>query len=90
MRTVGIIAAIYLVASVVTRDAEAAGVRAGDTIVITDGATEVRITARLDSAMALGAVYVPQYYDGGAVLALLPADGATGTATGRVRALQPA
>lgn len=71
------------------RDAEAAGVRAGDTIVLTDGATEVRITARLDSGMALGAVYVPQYYDGGAVLALLPAGG-SGTATIRVRALQPA
>ena len=73
------------------RDAEAAGVRAGDTIVLTDGLTEVRITARLDSGMALGAVYVPQYYDGGAVLALLPPEGATATvATVRVRALQPA
>jgi anaerobic selenocysteine-containing dehydrogenase len=72
-------------------DAEAAGVRNGDTIVLSDGATEVRIAARLDDGIAPGTVYVPHYYDGGAVLALLPLEGAsTAPITVRLRAMQPA
>ena len=56
------------------RDAEAAGIRIGDMIVLTDGAREVRIAARLDDGIAVGSVYVPHYYDGGAMMALLPLD----------------
>lgn len=72
-------------------DAEAAGVRMGDTVVLTDGTSEVRIAVRLDAGVAPGTVYVPQYYDGGAVLSLFPLEGATTSQVGvRVRALQPA
>ncbi len=72
-------------------DAEAAGVRMGDTVVLTDGTTEVRIAVRLDAGVAPGTVYVPQYYDGGAVLSLFPLEGGESRpVTVRVRALQPA
>ena len=73
------------------RDAEAAGIRAGDAIVITDGTTEVSIAARLDDGVAAGSVYVPRYFDGGAIMQLLPLEGRGAPLTGvRVRALQPA
>ncbi len=42
---------------------------------LTDGAREVRIAARLDDGIAAGSVYVPHYYDGGAVMSLLPLNG---------------
>ena len=74
------------------RDAEAAGVRMGDAIVLTDGTHEVRIAARLDDGVAPGSVYVPHYYDGGAVMALLPLEGGSDATavTVQIRALQPA
>ncbi len=72
-------------------DAEALGIRMGDAVVLADGATEVRITARLDNGVLQGTVYVPHYYDGGAIMALLPLEGSgPASATVRVRALQPA
>jgi len=77
------------------RDAEAAGIRNGDDLVLSDGTHELRITTRFDDGIATGAIYIPHYFDGGAVMALFPFD--SGTATGataaprvRVRALQPA
>ena len=60
------------------RDAEAAGVRTGDSIELVVDATAVRIGVRLDDGVAAGSVYVPRYYDGGAVMAL--ADNMGGTA----------
>ena len=72
-------------------DAEPAGVRSGDEVVLTDGTHELRITAQLDDGVAPGSVYVPHYYDGGAVMALFPLEGtAPAVATVRVQALQPA
>ena len=72
-------------------DAEAAGVRMGEMVVLTDGTSEVRIAVRLDTSVPAGTVYVPQYYDGGAVLALFPLDGDEPMHVSvRVRALQPA
>ena len=71
-------------------DAEALDARDGDTIVLTDGTHEVRIALRLDDGIAAGTVYVPAYYDGGAVMALLPLEGSAPTSTIRMRALQPA
>jgi predicted molibdopterin-dependent oxidoreductase YjgC len=72
-------------------DAEAAGVRGGDTVDLSDGSTELRIGVRLDDGIGPGWVYVPQYYDGGAVMRLLPLEGAgVALPTVRVRALQPA
>ncbi len=72
------------------RDAEAQGIRGGDDVVLTDGTTEVRITAKLDDGIAPGTAYVAQYYDGGAVLAFFPLEGpnATPAVPIRVRALQ--
>ena len=74
------------------RDAEAAGIRDGDDLVLSDGTHELRITARFDDGIAPGSVYVPHYFDGGAVMALFPLDSGTATAAPRVRvrALQPA
>jgi anaerobic selenocysteine-containing dehydrogenase len=77
------------VATLNPRDAEAAGVRSGDAIVLTDGTHEVRITARLDDGVTPGTVYVPHYYDGGVVMSLLPLEGtAPAVVTVAVRALQ--
>jgi len=51
----------------------------------------VRIAARLDDGVAPGTVYVPHYYDAGAVMGLWSLQGqAGGLAAVRVRALQPA
>ena len=74
------------------RNAEEQGIRTGDDVVLTDGTREVRIAAKLDDGVAPGTAYVPQYYDGGAVLAFFPLEGATaGPTVGiRIRALQPA
>ena len=73
------------------RDAEAAGVRMDDEVVLTDGAHEVRISARLDDGVPPGAVYVPHYFDGGAVMSLFPLEGtAAPRAAVQIRALQPA
>ncbi len=72
-------------------DAEAAGIRAGDTVVLSDGTNELRITARIDNGVAQGTVFVPQYYDGGSVMALFPLEGAAPAGVFvRARALQPA
>jgi predicted molibdopterin-dependent oxidoreductase YjgC len=72
-------------------DAEAAGIRSGDALAITDGTNELRITARIDNGIPQGSVFVPQYYDGGAVMAFFPLEGAgSATVTVRVGALQPA
>lgn len=72
-------------------DAQVAGVRDGDVIELTNDRGAVRIAVRLDDGVRPGTVYVPQYYDGGAVLSLFGLDGlAGGVASVRVRALQPA
>ncbi len=73
------------------RDAEAAGVRTDDDVVLTYGARELQITASIDDGVAPGVVYVPQYFDGGAVMRFFPLEGtASATATVRLHALQPA
>ena len=72
------------------RDAEALGARGGDAIVLTDGTHEVRIALRLEDGVPQGTVYVPHYYDGGAIMALLPLEGAGAAQPIRLRALQPA
>ncbi len=73
------------------RDAEAASVRAGDIVDLTDGTASIRIAVRLDDGVAPGTIYVSHYYDGGALMALLPLGGAGASAAAfRVRALQTA
>ncbi|RLT44251.1 MAG: hypothetical protein DWI58_01400 [Chloroflexi bacterium] len=72
------------------RDAEALGARNGEAIVLTDGTHEVRIALRLEDGVPPGTVYVPHYYDGGAIMALLPLDGTGAGLPIRLAALQPA
>ncbi|MDO9443995.1 MAG: molybdopterin dinucleotide binding domain-containing protein, partial [Dehalococcoidia bacterium] len=73
------------------RDAEAAGIRAGDVVELAGNGVTVRIAARLDDGVAPGTIYVPHYYDAGAVMGLWSLQGqAGGLAAVRVRALQPA
>lgn len=58
---------------------------------LTDGTASVRIAVKLDDGVAAGTAYVPHYYAGGALMALLPLDGAGAlTVALRVRALQTA
>jgi anaerobic selenocysteine-containing dehydrogenase len=71
-------------------DAEAAGVRAGEAIALSDGTREVTIAVRLDDGVLPGTVYVPLYFDGGAVLSLFPLEGAAAATGVRVHVLQPA
>lgn len=73
------------------RDAEAARVRTGDVIDLVGAGGTVRIGVRLDDGVPPGTVYVPQYFDAGAVMALFPLNGqGAGIPAVRVRALQPA
>ena len=72
------------------RDAEALGARNGETIVLTDGTHEVRIALRLEDGVPPGTVYVPHYYDGGAINALFPLEGAAAARPIRLLALQTA
>ena len=73
------------------RDAEPLGIHIGDEVTLVAGDAELRIAARLDDGVARGTVYVPAYYDGGAVMALFPLGGTPdGSVAVQVRALQPA
>ena len=71
-------------------DAEALGARSGDPVVLTDGTHEVRIALRLEDGVPQGTVYVPAYYDGGAIMSLFPLEGAGDAQPIRLHALQPA
>jgi predicted molibdopterin-dependent oxidoreductase YjgC len=71
-------------------DAEAAGVRDGDAIALSNGTQEVALIVRLDDGVAPGTAYVPHYYDGGVVMALFPLGGAPAATSVRIMALQPA
>ncbi|MCH8243579.1 MAG: von Willebrand factor type A domain-containing protein, partial [Planctomycetes bacterium] len=57
------------------RDAEASGVAMDDEVVLTDGTHELAIRVRLDDGVAPGTVYVPHYYDGGALMRFFPLEG---------------
>ncbi|MDA0351866.1 MAG: molybdopterin-dependent oxidoreductase [Chloroflexi bacterium] len=72
------------------RDAEALGARDGDQAVLSNGTAEVRIRIKLDDGVAPGTVYVPHYYDGGAVMRLLPLSGDGSAVAVTLRTLQPA
>ena len=72
------------------QDAEAIGAREGDEAVLTDGSNELHIRVHLDDGIAPGSVYVPHYYDGGALMRLLPLEGSAAPVRVRLRALQPA
>jgi len=72
------------------QDAEAIGAREGDEAVLTDGSNDLHIRVHLDDGIAPGSVYVPHYYDGGALMRLLPLEGSTAPVRVRLQALQPA
>ena len=71
-------------------DAEAAGARNGDEVVLSTGDQELAIRVQLDDGIAPGSVYVPHYYAGGALMALLPLEATASPTRLRLRALQPA
>ena len=72
------------------QDAEALGARDGDQVILTDGTTELRIRIQLDDGLAAGSVYIPHYYDGGALMRLLPLNGDGAVVGLTLRVLQPA
>jgi len=72
------------------QDAEALGARDGDQAVLSNGDAEVRIRIRLDDGVAPGSVYVPHYYDGGALMRLLPLRDNRAAIRVALKAMQPA
>jgi predicted molibdopterin-dependent oxidoreductase YjgC len=72
------------------QDAEALGARDGDQAVLSRGDAELRVRIKLDDGIAPGSVYVPHYYDGGALMRLLPWNGDAAAMAVTLRALQPA
>jgi len=72
------------------QDAEALGARDGDQATLSNGDAELRIRIQLDDGLAPGSVYVPHYYDGGALMRLLPLNADAGAVGLTLRALQPA
>ena len=72
------------------QDAEALGARDGDQAVLSSGDAELRVRIKLDDGIAPGSVYVPHYYDGGALMRLLPLRGDSAAVGLTLRALQPA
>ncbi len=57
-------------------DAATLGVAAGDMVVVRNGRGEVRVETDVTEAVQARTVYLPLYYDGGAVAALFDADAA--------------
>lgn len=72
------------------QDAEALGARDGDQVVLVNGEAELPIRIQLDDGLAPGSIYVPHYYDGGALMRLLPLSGDAAAVGVTLRALQPA
>ncbi|PZC49451.1 MAG: putative molibdopterin-dependent oxidoreductase YjgC [Chloroflexi bacterium] len=56
-------------------DAAALGITDGESVALTRAGERLLISARVSEDVAPGCVFVPLLYDGGAVQALLPADG---------------
>jgi predicted molibdopterin-dependent oxidoreductase YjgC len=65
-------------------DATELGIAMGDEVVLQNGSAALALKATLTTAVPRGAVFVPSYYDGGAVGALLPPENGA-TAVPRVR-----
>ena len=55
-------------------DAAALNVRQGEEVVLVSGSAELAIAASVTEAVPPGVFYVPLYYGGGAVNALIPSD----------------
>lgn len=72
------------------QDAEALGARDGDQVLLVSGDAELPIRIKLDDGLAPGSIYVPHYYDGGALMRLLPFGGDAAAVGVTLRALQPA
>ena len=53
-------------------DAEPLGIKSGDTAIIDVNDNELHIPVQFDDGIASGSVYIPQYYDGGALMRILP------------------
>jgi predicted molibdopterin-dependent oxidoreductase YjgC len=68
-------------------DAARLGLREGQEVALADGRAEVSIPVRITDAVQPGVVFVPLYYDGGAVTALFARDGLLPRVKVAVRAL---
>ena len=53
-------------------DAELLGIKSGDTAILDVNENELHIPVQFDDGIASGSVYIPQYYDGGALMQILP------------------
>ncbi|HSP54171.1 MAG TPA: molybdopterin-dependent oxidoreductase [Dehalococcoidia bacterium] len=60
-------------------DAASLGVSEGDVVLVRNGRGEIRVKAGVTEAVQPRTVYLPLYYDGGAVTALFEADAAVAT-----------
>jgi anaerobic selenocysteine-containing dehydrogenase len=67
-------------------DAARLGLQDGQEVALVDGRAEVAIRVRITEAVQTGVVFVPLYYDGGAVTALFARDGLLPRVRAAVRA----
>jgi len=68
-------------------DAARLGLQEGQEVALADGRAEMSIRVRITEAVQPGVVFVPLYYDGGAVTALFARDGLLPRVKMAVRAL---
>lgn len=74
------------------QDAEAVGIRNGDQAVLASMLNtdhKVRIQIQLDDGISPGSIYVPHYYDGGALMRLMPLRSSIEPTTLMLQAMQP-
>lgn len=75
------------------QDAESVGIRNGDQAILASMAnagSELRIRIRLDDGISPGSIYIPHYYDGGALMRLMPLTSSAEPTTLMLQAMQPA
>ena len=75
------------------QDAESVGIRNGDQAILASMAnagSEFRIRIRLDDGISPGSIYIPHYYDGGALMRLMPLTSSAEPTTLMLQAMQPA
>ncbi len=53
-------------------DAEPLGIKSGSTAIIDVNDRELHIAVQFDDGITPGSIYIPQYYDGGALMQILP------------------
>ena len=69
-------------------DAESLGIKSGDTAILDVNDNELHIPVQFDDGIPFGSVYIPQYYDGGALMRILPLE-MTFPVKAKLKLLQP-